>query len=618
MIRTSALLSATALTALLTAPAAAQTVFELDEVIFTANAAPIELERIGTSASVVTAEELEATAETRVIDYLARLPGVDVRSRGPIGTQSSISIRGIGQNYVRVIVDGIDVTDVAGPQVAYDFGALTTMDVERIEVLRGGQSALYGSEAIGGVINITTRRPEENTVRQFVTLEAGSYGTFTGSYGVAADHGALDYALTLSRTQTDGFSAADENAGNAEADGFESNRFSFSVGYDIDATTRIGFNGFYEVSEGEFDDTNFFGPPPVFDGTTDDVTENTTTGLRAFVEFQTGDIDNSLALTYYEFNRDFTNASGFGPFNGYFNGERVGLNYLGTATLTPELDVRFGFDFTRETFASQNNFNATPNTGENEVFGVFSEFAWAPTADLDVVATLRLDDHSQFGNLASGRLAASWRPAEDWIVRTSLAHSFRAPSLFELYGPNGTLTLEPEESRSFDMGVERRFGPDTFVRATYFYNETDNLIDFIDGFYVQIPGTVTRQGVELEAGAPIGARWRLDGSYTYTEGENPVLSGGNTFNSEFPEHDLSLTATGDLTDRVSAAFTVQSAWDRPTLGDYTVANATVSYEISNDIEAYLRIENIFDEEYQLQNGYGTSDRAFYVGLRASF
>ncbi len=613
------LATSTALTALLTASAAAQTVFELDEIIFSANAAPIALERIGTSASVVTTEELEATGETRIIDYLARLPGVDVRARGPIGTQASITIRGIGQNYVRVIVDGIDVTDVSSPQVAYDFGALTTMDVERIEVLRGGQSALYGSEAIGGVINITTRRPEENTVTQTITAEAGSYGTFRGSYGVAADHGAFDYALTLSHTQTDGFSAADENAGNPEADGYESNRLSFSLGYDIDATTRIGLNGFYEVSEGEFDEGL-----PIADGTLDDVTENTTTGLRAFFDFQTGVIANTVALTYYELDRDFTNASAFGPFNGFFNGERVGFNYLGTASLSPTVDVRFGLDATRETFASQNNFSATANTGESEVIGVFGEVAWAPTAEFDLVATLRFDDHSQFGNLSSGRVAASWRPAQDWIVRTSLASSYRAPSLYELYGPNGTATLQPEESRSFDIGVERRFGPGAFVRATYFYNETDNLIDFISrpfptpSTYEQIAGTVTRSGLELEFGTPIAANFRLDGSYTYTQGDNPPISGGNTFNAEFPEHDLSLTVTGDITGRIGAAFTVQSAWDRPTLADYTVANATFSYGVTDGVEAYLRIENIFDEEYQLQSGYGTSDLAVYVGLRASF
>ena len=107
-----------------------------------------------------------------------------------------------------------------------------------------------------------------------------------------------------------------------------------------------------------------------------------------------------------------------------------------------------------------------------------------------------------------------------------------------------------------------------------------------------MPGTVRRRGVELEFGTPIAANWRLDGSYTYTDGENPPLTAGNAWNLEFPENDLSLTVTGDITDRLSAAISVQSVWNRPTLGDYTVANATFTYALSDAVDAYLRIDNL--------------------------
>uniref|UniRef100_UPI004053B60B TonB-dependent receptor n=1 Tax=Roseicyclus sp. TaxID=1914329 RepID=UPI004053B60B len=238
-------LSAALIPALLfPAIAQAQSVFDLDEIVFSAEFGATTLQETGTSISVVTGEELAASGETRVVDYIARLPGVDVRARGPMGSLTSITIRGAGQNYVRVLVDGIDVSDVSGTQHAFDFGSLTTADISRIELLRGGQSAVYGSEAIGGVINITTRRAEGDGVQQFATIEAGSYNSFRGSYGVAADIGALDYAFSLTRTQTDGFSAADENSGNSEADGFESNRLSFSVGHDLANGGRVGVNGF--------------------------------------------------------------------------------------------------------------------------------------------------------------------------------------------------------------------------------------------------------------------------------------------------------------------------------------------------------------------------------------
>lgn len=619
-------LSAALIPALLfPAIAPAQSVFDLDEIVFSAELGETTLEETGTTISVVTRKELEASGETRVIDYLARLPGIDVRARGPMGSLTSVTIRGVGQNYVRVLVDGIDVSDVSTPQHAFDFGSLTTADISRIELLRGGQSAVYGSTAIGGVINITTLRAERDGVTQFANVEAGSFNTLRGSYGVAVRQGPLDYTLTFSRTQTDGFSAADKNDGNTEADGFNSNRLSFSLGHDLANGGRVGVNGFVERARVEFDEQF-----PIGDGTPDEVSLNNSYGLRTFIDLPTGVVTSTFAATYYNSERDMRGSSvadfGNGPevftANNLYTGERIGLSYLGVLDVNDVTMLRFGADATRERYTESGDFGSA--NGASEIFGAFGELAWSPNADLDVVATLRHDEHSRFGGLTSGRLAASWRPGQDWIIRSSLAQSFRAPSLYELYGPYGNATLQPEKSRSVDLGAERRLGTDAFVRATLFYNETENLIDNLPisaapwSRYFQVPGTVRRRGAELEFGAPISAAWRIDGNYTHTTGGNPTLSAGNAWNLEFPKHDISLTLTGDLTDRISSVWSVQRAIDRPTLENYTVANTTFTYRVNDGTEAYLRIDNLFNEQYQLVRGYGTSDRAFYLGLRSRF
>ncbi|MCO4843980.1 MAG: TonB-dependent receptor [Yoonia sp.] len=605
----SLLLASLAATTMLVHPAFAQVAFELDEIIVSGNLDETTLERIGVTASVVTRETLEQTAEVRAIDFLARLPGIDVRGRGAVGGLSSITIRGAGQNYVRVLVDGIDVSDPSGPQMAYDFGSLRTADIDRIEVLRGGQSALYGSESIGGVINITTRRAIEEGTAQFLTLEAGSYGTVNASYGITNRVGAFDYALTASTIKTDGFSAADENDGNTEADGYDAKRLSFAAGYDLANGARVGLNGFVEDSTAEFDEQF-----PLVDGTTDEYTDNRVQGLRAYAEFQTGAVANEIALTYYNINRKSFGSTVWGTANVVYDGERVGASYLGQMALSNAVDLRFGADHTIESYDQSGDYGLS--SGEYDMTGVFAELAYE-TAGLDLVGTVRHDEHSEYGGFTTGRVAVNWRPAQDWTVRASAASSFRAPSLYELYGPYGDPAMVPEESRSVDLGIERRFGPDNFIRATAFYSETDNLIDFPFP-YANVPGTVTRQGVELEAGIALSEAWRMDASYTYVEGTNPVLTAGNAWNLEFPEHDLSLTLTGDLSDRLSAAFTVQHAAGRQVLADYTVANTTISYDVTDGIEAYLRVENLFDEEYQLTSGYGTSDRAIYAGIRAEF
>jgi len=601
-----------ATTALLTATVASaqDEPFDLGTLVLSGEFGETSFEAFGGSVTVIDREEIEATGEVRVADLLARLPGVDVRARGPVGGLSSVTIRGAGQNYVRVLVDGIDVSDVSGPQVAFDFGSLSTADISRIEVLRGGQSAVYGSEAIGGVISITTLRAEEEGKRQFVDVEIGSYDTVRASYGLAADLGAFDYAFTLSAVETEGFSAADENAGNTEADGFSSQRLSFAFGRDLANGGRLGINGFIERGRIEFDEQF-----PVGDGSPDEVSFNDSLGLRAFAELPTGAIDSTFALTFYDIERDVRGSSGGFGANNVYTGERIGLSYLGSVALDPTMELRFGADATRETFSQDGDFG--PGAGSADVFGVFGELAWAVSDRLDVTGTLRHDEHSSFGGLTSGRLAAAWRPSDDWTIRAAAASSYRAPSLYELFGPFGNPELVPEESRSVDLGVERRLGPDVFARATLFYNETTNLIDFPFP-YEQVPGTVVRRGVELEAGAPIARDLRLDASYTYTDGENPPLTAGNAWNLEFPEHDLAVTLTGDLTDRLSAGVTVQSVWNRPTLDDYTVASALFTYSLTDTTDLYLRVENLLDEEYQLVEGYGTSDRAFYIGVRADF
>lgn len=608
-----ALLASAAFAAVSTHSAHAQEAFDLGTLVLSSEYDETTLGRSGATVSVVTREDLERTAETRVADYLARLPGVDVRSRGPLGGLSSVTIRGAGQNYVTVLVDGIEVSDPSTPQVSFDFGALATDDIERIEVLRGGQSALYGSRAVGGVISIRTRRATEEGLSQRAGIEVGSYETLRLNYGLSYLQGPVDYTLNLSRTRSEGFSAADEADGNTEADGFDQRRLSFSAGYDMGEGMRVGLTGFVERAEIEFDEQF-----PVGDGTPDEVTENTSYGLRAYLEAQTGAVESEFSLSTYRIERNvFGTSGGFVDDNRYV-GTRVKAAYLGRTSLGAATDLRFGLDWTEERYEQSGTFG--PSDGENRIRGAFAELAYSPAPDVDMVGTLRYDDHSHFGGFWTGRLAGAWRPAPEWVVRGSVARSFRAPSNYELFGPFGDPTLEPEESTSVDLGVERRFGEDGYVSATLFHNETENLIDFpfSSPTYVQVPGTVTRQGIELAAGVPLSAGWRIGGSYTYTDGDNPSLSDGNAWNLEFPAHDLSLTLSGDLTPRLSGALSVQHVADRPTLGDYTVANAALTYDFGDDIEAYLRVENLTDEHYQLVDGYGTAGRSYYVGLRTSF
>lgn len=616
-------LPATAALALLTglaAPALAQDAILLDEIVITGAQEPQDARRSGVSVSVLTEADLDRTAETSLTSVLARLPGVGILARGPLGTQTGLTVRGLSQNYVKVLVDGIDVADPSGPQSAYDFGRLTSLGVSSVELLRGSHSAVHGGQAVGGVLSIdSTQLPEEIGSEGRFALEAGSYDTYAATlgYGVRGASGALGF--TLSQITTSGFSAADEDDGNSEADGYEATRLTVRGETELQNGVVLGFSAFAEDAAGEYDETQFLSVPPYTsfpaDGSPDEESDATSQGLRLYAEFDTGRVNHEIAATWFDIDRGLSGSSGgFATFND-FAGERRALSWKAGTDLGQGRLV-FGADTTEEDYTEASTYGGSK--GDASISGVFAEYAWAPGASFDLTASLRHDDHSDFGGFTTGRLAAAWQAAPDITVRAALGTGFRAPSLYELYGPYGDDTLEAEESTSADLGIEKRWGDAAAVRATLFWIETDNLIDYAWPAYYQIPGITRRSGVELEGELALSERLSFTGAYTYTGADNPELSSGSTWNSGFGRHQLALGVDADLTAAISGSLTVLHVADRPTLPDYTVANATVTYDFGNDTAAYLRVENLFDEQYQLWDGYGTSDQAFYIGLRRSF
>ncbi|AMY69421.1 TonB-dependent receptor plug domain-containing protein [Frigidibacter mobilis] len=612
---------ATACLALLTglagAPALAQDAILLDEIVVTGAQEPQEARRTGVSVSVLTRDDLDKTAETSMTSVLSRLPGVGILSRGPMGTVTGITVRGLSQNYVKVLVDGIDVADPSSTQSFYDFGHLTTLGVSSVELLRGSHSAVHGGQAVGGVLSITsTPLPEEIGSEGRFALEAGSYDTYAATlgYGVRGANGALGF--TLSQISTSGFSAADENDGNSEADGYEATRLTLRGETELQSGVVLGFSAFAEDSDGEYDE-GF----PLADGSPDEKSDATSKGLRLYAQFETGRFEHEIAATWFEIDRGLTGSTGYGASYNDFTGKRRGLSWKAGTDLGQGRLV-FGADTTDEDYSETSAYGASK--GDSTTSGIFAEYLWSPGESFDLTASIRHDDHSDFGGFTTGRVAAAWQAAPDITVRAALGTGFRAPSLYELYGPYGDDSLEAEESTSADLGIEKRWGDAAALRATLFWIETDNLIDYADlpappwGGYTQIPGTTRRNGVELEGELALSGRLSFTGAYTYTDASNPALSSGSTWNSGFGRHQLALGVDAALTDAISGSLTLLHVADRPALADYTVANATVTYDFGTETQAYLRVENLFDEEYQLREGYGTSDRALYVGLRRSF
>ena len=611
------LLGGTAVAALLGsgAPLAAQAVIELDEITVTANRTETDAERTGSTVEIVEEAQIESAPVATVAEVLAFEPGVSVSASGGLGQASQLRVRGLAGAYLAVRVDGIDVSDPSGTQTYFDFGQLTTGAVSKLELLKGSQSALYGSEAITGVLDITSHRPTEDGVTHEVSAEAGSYGTYRQGYNLAIRDGGTELAFSINHVISDGFSAADENDGNGEEDGYEATRLSFYGAHQLTDAVRIGIAGFLQDTTYDYDE----GAGEDGDGSPDDVTTADSNGVRLFAEIQGDVIEHELSVSRYEIDRDLTGSNNWGPFAFDYLGTREELAYKGVAQITPELELVFGADRTEETIESNGVEEDRTTTG------VYAQALWAPRSDLDLSLSLRHDDTSDFGAATTGRLAAAWRPADDLILRAAYGTGFRAPSLYELYGDYvGNEDLDAERSESFELGIEKRFANEGFVRATAFRTEIDDLIIYDTSVYAynQVEGRTTIEGLELSGGVAITPTLELLANYTYTETED---RDGDRL-ARVPRHDLTLGLDAALNDRVNGRVTVTHNADvvdavsggLEPLDDWTRVDAQITYDITDSAEAYLRVENLFDEEYQTITGYGTSDRAVYVGVRAAF
>ncbi|WP_417678896.1 TonB-dependent receptor plug domain-containing protein [Pseudodonghicola sp.] len=596
-------------------PALAQEAFELDEITVTANksGAATPLNRTGATVEVITQEDLKNAGETTIAEYLAREPGITLSSNGGLGSSSTLRIRGLGGSYVKVLINGIDVTDPSSTQIQYNWGDMTTDNIERIEILKGSSSALYGSRAVAGVVSITTlARPEEPGQKTTMSVEGGSNDTWRGSatYGYSGTRGGM--AIGIDRIITDGFSSS---AGGTEPDGYQGTQLTFSADVMASEALKLGLTAYSLEARGHFDEYGSDGTPPYNEYTT-----TRTRAARAYGQLDLGAWQHEFSASYYRNDR-LSSSNGLDT---PFLGKRKRLDYTGSYSVSDMLGLTFGTDW------EEQSYDSGSDTGKTRTTGLFGEAQYAATSALDLSASLRYDHHSDFGDHVTGRLAAAYRLTGATTLRATAATGFRAPSLYEL---NNTLygnpALKPEESTSYELGIEHDFGAGRLVKATAFYTEIDNLIDFrslydaagnwIGGQYQTIPGTSTSQGIELSGQWAINDQLGLYANYTYTDAED--AAGARLL--RVPRNDVNVGLTADLSGGWSGQVNVRYVADRPAeygvvMGDYTVVNLGVAYAITDQAEAYLRVENLFDEEYQTAAGFNTQGQAVYVGLRASF
>ena len=571
---------------------------DLNEISISANRVATPLQDVGSSVTVLSQDDISASSEAYVIDFITQVPGVNVSQNGPKGSTSGLTLRGLGLQYVKVLVDGIDIGDVSSIPVMANLSGIMLNEIDRIEILQGSQSALYGSSAIGGVISLTTKKATKDETT--LSLEAGSYGTVSLKAGKTFLSENSDVLVSGSYFSTDGFSA---KADGIENDGYSSSRMSVTGNYYISDTNSVSVSMFKQDEDGDQD-----GYDPIsfaFIDKTDEVYSNDSLGVAANLEMNTGSVVRNLHFSFFNIDRFYT-----GPYN--YEGTNLEVSWEEKRTFG-EGALIYGIVADNERTLIEGL-----QKGINKSH-IFSEYIFSDETKFSFTVSGRASGHSEFGGSSTGRINASYKLDNGTILRSSLGTGYRAPSLYELFAPfYGNSSLQPETSVATDIGVELPLvGDQAELSATIFETTISDRIVYDNNTfaYGQSTESEKRAGYEIGLNYKVNPRSEVNLSFTYTDDGN-----GNRV-QKVPESDFTLSARTELQSGINLSGSFQSVMgleDFVPLPDYNIVSVRGSYPLTENVNVYLRAENIFDTKYQTTSDYGTSGQAFYTGFTAKF
>ena len=581
-----------------TAPVCAQDIVELDEITVTAGYTDTNISDTGASVSVLQSDDLQ-NATTSIVQTFENVPGVSLSASGGLGTQTYITVRGLNQNYVAVRVDGMDVTDPSGTQVAYDFGGLNAMGFGQAEFLKGSQSAIFGSEAVAGVVNLKSLASNELGERGSLTFETGSYGTVAAnlSFEKVSEQGSA--AISLSHVETDGFSAQKTGAGKDEADPYSGDQLRVAVDHSLSDGVHMSFS-MLKSSE----DIHYDGPfSPLIDTTLRD-----TSVMRGAVGFDVGTTTHEIAIVRGQFDREY--------WFGNYDSSRVDIEYRGQAMFGATI-LNFGAS------KSEENIDAVGTIGSDMENALFVEANTSVFDALNISAAARQTKSGDFGTNTSYRISGTYDISSNTKLRAMTSSGYRSPSLYERYYSGVKVDFDVEQSATQELGIEHRYSNGSAVKATVFNAEVDNLIDYDNNndSYVQTNRTRKAKGIELSGQWVVTDRITVGGSYTYTDAKN----GADTA-ARVPGHDIAVNVDAQLTAKANASLSVNHIMDYTDLvagsvvdmPDYTVVNLSASYDVTETLQGYVRVQNLMDADYETITDYNTGGRQMFAGVRASF
>ena len=605
----------------------------LDQIIVTGARAPISAGDVGSAVTVLTREDIEHRQARYVADLLRAVPGFAVSHSGVLGSQTQVRVRGSEANQVLVLIDGVRANDPAtGDEFRWEH--LATANIERIEIVRGPQSAVWGSDAIGGVVHIITRSGSDARGLNGY-LEGGSENTVNGSLsgGFGGDNWSV--GLGYEQLNTDGSNVS--RTGD-EKDGADMSTASLNARIQASSAVAIRMGIRSVDAYSQFDAVDFFvtGLPADSDVATDSTQNFAHVGLT----FGTPEsrARHHLGVRYFDSDhRDLVDGSQISS----SASDRLSLAYQADIALGDNLlSLALEREATRFEQRGEVGFGDPNQDQEMDTTSVIADFQGRASEHLTYLLSVRTDNHSDFDDVLTGRASLSWAMNDRTTLRANVGTGQKTPTFIERFGffPGqfiGNPDLTPERSTSYDIGIDRRIADAVNFQIAVFRQD---IRDEIDGFVFDpdtflftadnLATTSRRSGIELGASWDVSEQLNLDMNYTYTDAsENgapelrrPRHAGSIQAGYSFQDKRGRVTLAADYGGTRQDIFF--PPWPAPselvTLQNYWLADLTAQYAVTDTMKLFVRATNLLDTEYEQVYGYRTQGRALYAGIQVGF
>jgi len=626
------------------APDAAATE-DSDQIVVTATRAPVNIDQVPASITVLDKAAIDRSQDIGATEILLRTPGISISRNGGYGTSTSLRIRGAESDQTVVVIDGVKLNDPAATGGGYNFANMLIGDTARIEVLRGPQSILWGSQAIGGVVNIVTAAPEKPLEGSF-DIESGSRETVSARAAIGGKTGPLAWRVGGQRFTTAGISAIAPQFGGKEADGYNNSSASGRAELTLASNLSVEVRGYYSNGRTEIDSTS--------GDNSDYSTSEEFVGYAGInLSLLDGRFRNRFAYAYTDTDRDSYGPTRARPLSFESDGKNKRFEYQGSFAFTKQISAVFGVENENSDFRSRSPAAslATPlpafARGSAELTSAYAQLSVEPVTGLTLNGGIRYDDHSRFGGQTLFQAGGVWRSSWGTIVRANYGEGFKAPSLYQQFSEYGNTALDPEQAKGWEAGVEQQlFGRKLIFGATYFERKTTGQIIFNSCTATStvplcfVPGSPTvhrfgyysnvsraeAHGIEAAGALNLGG-FTLDGNYSWTVAEDRS-AGTATFGKWLPRRPQN-TANGSISYAFPFGLTTGAAvrWaghsfdnaaNTTKLDDYTLVDLRAELKAGDNLSVFARAENLFDEKYMTAYRYGTLGRSIYAGIRGRF